>query len=59
MENRKTILISGGAAYIGSIVAELLEKRGHKIIVIDDLGERKKEAVSPNSIFYQSKMGKI
>jgi UDP-glucose 4-epimerase len=59
MEKTKTILITGGAGYIGSVAAELLEKKGHKIIVIDDLSEGKKGAVSRNSIFYQSNFGDI
>ncbi len=57
MNETKTILITGGAGYIGSVVAELLEKKGHRLIIIDDLSEGKKGAVSGKSIFYQSNFG--
>ena len=59
MNEPKTILVTGGAGYIGSVAAELLEKKEHKVIVIDDLREGKKGAVSPNSIFYQTNFGDI
>ena len=54
MTETKTILITGGAGYIGSVVCELLEQRGHNIIVIDDLSEGKIGAVSNKNIFYKS-----
>lgn len=59
MNEIKTILITGGAGYIGSVAAELLEKKGHKLIIIDDLSDGKKAAVSENSIFFQSNFGNI
>ena len=33
----KTILIIGGAGYIGSILSKDLIKKNHKVIVIDNL----------------------
>ena len=59
MNKTKTILVTGGAGYIGSVVAELLEKKGHKIIIIDDLSEGKKGSISADSIFYQSNFGDV
>ena len=41
------ILITGGAGYIGSVVAELLEKQGHRLVVVDDLRDGKRAAVIP------------
>ena len=57
MSEKKTILVTGGAGYIGSVVAELLEQKGHQVIVIDDLSEGKAGAVSAKSVFYKSNFG--
>lgn len=53
----KIILVTGGAGYIGSVTCELLENKGYKIIVIDDLSEGKQSAISNNSIFYKYNFG--
>jgi UDP-glucose 4-epimerase len=54
MGNRKTILITGGAGYVGSRVAEALRKRGHKIIVVDvATPESRGVTVSPGIEFRQ------
>jgi UDP-glucose 4-epimerase len=34
-----TVLLTGGAGYIGSHVVRLLQQRGEKVIVVDDLSE--------------------
>jgi UDP-glucose-4-epimerase GalE len=52
-----TILVTGGAGYIGSVVCELLEAEGHVVIVIDDLRDGNKQAVSPNSAFFVASCG--
>ena len=33
----KTILVAGGAGYIGSHMAVLLVKRGYEVVVVDNL----------------------
>lgn len=40
-----TILVTGGAGYIGSHVVKLLGERGEKIVVLDDLSTGNREAV--------------
>ena len=40
----KTILITGGAGYIGSHMARLLDKQGHRVIVFDNLHRGTREA---------------
>lgn len=40
-----TILVTGGAGYIGSHVVRQLGELGEKVIVLDDLGTGKREAV--------------
>jgi UDP-glucose 4-epimerase len=39
----KTVLVTGGAGFIGSNMADELIRRGYKVIIIDNLvsGERK------------------
>ncbi len=54
-----TILVTGGAGYIGSVVIGELLKLGHKIVVIDDLSEGKRKAVPENCPFFTSDFGNI
>ena len=51
------LLVSGGAGYIGSIVVEKLLKQDNSVIVIDNLQEGNREAVSPEAIFYEGDFG--
>jgi len=56
------ILVTGGAGFIGSHVVDLLEKKGHEIIVIDNLTTGKKENINPKADFYHTDLldfGKI
>lgn len=53
----KTILVTGGAGYIGSVTAEILLKEGYKVIVIDDLSTGYREALFNESIFYEGSIG--
>ncbi len=43
------ILVTGGAGYVGSIVAEQMGKAGHQVIVLDNLDEGHKSAVPPGA----------
>jgi UDP-glucose 4-epimerase len=43
----KNIVISGGAGFIGSSLAEVLLKKGHRVTVIDNLSTGKKENLQP------------
>ena len=45
------ILVTGGAGYVGSIVAEQLLDQGHKVIVLDNLHQGHREAVPPAAEF--------
>ncbi|ASJ70559.1 UDP-glucose 4-epimerase GalE [Granulosicoccus antarcticus] len=44
-ENKKSILVTGGAGYIGSHVVKLLGERGERIVVLDNLSTGNEEAV--------------
>ena len=50
------VLITGGAGFIGSHVADLLIENGHDIAVIDDLSTGKIENLNPRAVFYQMKI---
>jgi UDP-glucose 4-epimerase len=54
---KEWVLVTGGAGYIGSVVVELLLKKGYFIIVVDDLSEGNKGAVEKEAIFYQKDFG--
>ena len=41
----KSILITGGAGFIGSNIAELLLAKGHRVVILDDLSTGKMENV--------------
>ena len=52
-----SILITGGAGYIGSIVVEELLKQGHSVVVVDNLQEGNREAAMPEAVFYEGDFG--
>jgi UDP-glucose 4-epimerase len=45
------ILVTGGAGYVGSIVAEKLLQQGHKVIILDNLRQGHREAFPPEAEF--------
>ena len=47
------VLLTGGAGFIGSHVAERLLSRGHEVAVVDDLSSGKKENVPEGAMFYE------
>ena len=55
--NKYTILVTGGAGYIGSIATELLIKEGYNVVIIDDLSTGYKEVLFETIPFYNSNIG--
>jgi len=51
------ILVTGGAGYIGSVCVEQLIKKGHDVIIVDDLREGHREAVLPEAKFHEGNYG--
>lgn len=51
--HRMRVLLTGGAGFIGSHVAERLLARGHEVAVVDDLSSGKKENVPEGAVFYE------
>jgi len=52
-----SILVTGGAGYIGSVAVELLEARGERVVVLDDLFRGHRAAVAPHLPFYRGQVG--
>lgn len=49
----QTILVSGGAGYIGSHTVQALIDRGFKVVIVDSLVTGHMKAVPPQAIFYE------
>jgi UDP-glucose 4-epimerase len=47
------ILVTGGAGYIGSVMADVLVDGGHDVTVFDNLSRGHRDAVSPRALFVQ------
>jgi UDP-glucose 4-epimerase len=51
------ILVTGGAGYIGSVVADRLLRSGHSVSVLDNLSKGHREAVPAQAQFIQADTG--
>ena len=51
--NNKTILVTGGAGFIGSNLVDALIKKDYRVVVIDDLSTGKKVNINPKAEFHQ------
>lgn len=51
------ILVTGGAGYIGSAVAEILHTGGEHVVVLDNLSRGHRAAVRPEIPFFQGDVG--
>jgi UDP-glucose 4-epimerase len=51
------VLVTGGAGYIGSVVAHELVKSGHKVVVCDNLSHGYRAAVPKEAEFMQAEVG--
>ncbi len=54
---KKSILVVGGAGYIGSVVVESLLSSGYSVVVVDNLTEGYRESVDKSVPFYQNSCG--
>ena len=53
----KTVLVTGGAGFIGSHLADRLVEKGNKVAVIDDLSTGKKSNLNKRAAFYKVDVG--
>lgn len=51
------ILVTGGAGYIGSVTVELLQAKGERVVVLDDLARGHRESIAGGIPFYQGSVG--
>jgi UDP-glucose 4-epimerase len=51
------VLVTGGAGYIGSVVAEELLLGGHEVVIYDNLGKGHRDAVPPGATFVHGDLG--
>jgi UDP-glucose 4-epimerase len=49
----ESILVTGGAGYIGSVAVKKLIQKGFKVVVVDNLSKGLKELVDKEAIFYE------
>jgi len=53
-ENEKsTVLVTGGAGFIGSHIVDLLIKNKYKVVIVDDLSSGREENINKNARFYK------
>ncbi|MDR3721929.1 MAG: UDP-glucose 4-epimerase GalE [Candidatus Acidoferrales bacterium] len=52
-----TVLVTGGAGYIGSVTVDRLRAKGEHVVVLDDLGRGHRSAVKQDVPFYYGRVG--
>ena len=53
-ENEKaTVLVTGGAGFIGSHIVDLLIKNSYEVVIVDDLSFGREENINKNARFYK------
>ena len=55
----KTILLTGGAGYVGSVCTEVLISSGYNVVVLDNLRSGNRQAVHPDAIFIKGNVGNL
>jgi UDP-glucose 4-epimerase len=50
----KKVVVTGGAGFIGSTLADALIGEGFEVHIIDDLSQGKKENIHPKAVFHQA-----
>jgi len=55
----KTILVTGGAGYIGANIVKLLIDKKYKVIILDNLSTGKKSLINKSALFYKADLRNI
>ena len=48
-----TILVTGGAGFIGSNIVDAYIEKGHDVIIVDNMSTGVKEYINPKARFYE------
>ncbi len=48
------VLLTGGAGFIASHIADLLLEKGYEVAIVDNFSAGRKENINPGAIFYQA-----
>lgn len=54
-----SVLVTGGAGYIGSVAVEMLADRGHRVVVYDNLVKGHRAAVDPRATFVEGDLADL
>ncbi len=54
---KQTILVTGGAGFVGSVCVELLVAQGYQVIVLDNLQTGNRRAVHPKARLVRGSIG--
>lgn len=52
VSKENTVLVTGGAGFIGSHIVDRLLSYGNEVVIVDNLSTGKKENINPKAIFY-------
>lgn len=52
-----SVLVTGGAGYIGSVTVEMLRRQGEQVVVLDNLVYGHREAIFPDTNFVEGNIG--
>jgi UDP-glucose 4-epimerase len=50
---RKSVLVTGGAGFIGSHIVDLLIKNDYEVVIVDDLSSGREENINQKARFYK------
>ena len=51
--DKKKYLVTGGAGFVGSHIADMLLEKGHEVHIIDNLLTGKRERINPKAVFHE------
>ena len=54
MKKTNTIIVTGGAGFIGSHLTDKLIEKGERVVVIDNLSTGSRENLNPKAVFYKA-----